>query len=268
MAIPIKSPREIEAIRRAGRLLWSVLGGAVRDARVGVTTGELDARIAAAMGEAGAEPVLLGLRRQDGPPFPACSSISVNEEVVHAVPGVRILRTGDVVTIDAALRRGGWCADAARTLVVGEETNEGVAGLVHAARACLDAAIAAMTPGAAWSAAAGAAASAARAAGVRLVRTYAGHGIGRTLHEPPEAGFLDAGSGRGWARGQDFILRPGMVLTVEPIVTEGAGDGSDDPGLIGTDDGWTVLARDRSRACHEERTVAVTRGGPVVLTGP
>ncbi|MFM9995253.1 MAG: type I methionyl aminopeptidase [Phycisphaerales bacterium] len=268
MAIPIKSPRDIDAIRRSGRQLWSILDDAVREARAGMTTGAIDARICAAIRNAGAEPVLLGGRRGDGPPFPACCSITVNEEVVHGVPGARILRAGDVVTIDAALRLDGWCADAARATVIGVAPDASTAGLVRAAREALDAAIGAMTPGVAWSVAARAAARAARAAGVRLVSAYAGHGIGRRLHEPPEACFLGPGSGRGWASGQDFILRPGMVLAVEPIVTEGLGGGSSDPELIGTDDGWTVLARDRSRACHEERTVAVTRGGPVVLTAP
>lgn len=279
MAIPIKSPNDLAALRRSGRLAWDALGAAVDAVRPGARTRDLDAVVRSWLREAGAEPVMLGFARGDAPLFPACSSICVNEEVAHGVPGDRVLRPGDVVTLDVALRFEGWCADAARAVVVGgspggeapsaRDRFERSGRLVAAAGACVDAAIAVLAPGRPWSFVARAAEDAARAAGVRLVPGYDGHGLGRELHEPPAAPIPMPASGPGRAGVQDFILRPGMVLTIEPIVLEPpASGGRQEPELVGTDDGWTVLARDRSRACHEERTVAVARGGPVVLTAP
>ncbi len=276
MPIPIKSPGDIVAMGRAGALAWRIVTEAVESVRVGVTTAELDDLIAGRMAASGAEAVLKGFRCGGGPAFPACSSICVNEEVVHGVPGDRILRDGDLVTIDLALRLDGWCADVARALVVGSRS-DGPSGpdrfsvspaLAQSAARCVNAGLAAMAAGRRWSEVARAVAGEAGASGVRLVGAYAGHGIGRDLHEPPEAWLGDGtpATGPEGAGAQDFVLRPGMVLTLEPIVMEGLG-AEGRAALIALDDG-TVLAGDRHRACHEERTVAITRAGPVVLTGP
>ncbi len=288
MPIPIKSPGDIAAMGRAGALAWRIVTEAVGSVRTGVTTGELDGLIAARLAGSGAEAILKGFPSGGGTPFPACSSICVNEEVVHGVPGDRILRDGDLVTIDLALRRDGWCADVARALVMGSRGDGDSAShrssvspaLAQSAARCVNAGLAAMAAGGRWSEVARAVAGEAAASGVCLVGAYAGHGIGRDLHEPPEA-WLGDGATRDGRRGdrvgtpatgpegtgaQDFVLRPGMVLTLEPIVMEGLGvEGR--AALIALDDG-TVLAGDRRRACHEERTVAITRDGPVVLTGP
>jgi methionyl aminopeptidase len=229
-----------------------------------MTTADLERLIGAAFARTGAEPLLPGHRTGDGAAFPACVSICVNEEVVHGVPGPRILRGGDIITIDTAARLAGWCADAARSMVVGAPAGEADRGLPQAALACLDAGLSAMQPRVAWSDVARAVADAAARQGVVLATGYAGHGIGCDLHEAPEAWL---GTGPDGSTGQDFVLRPGMVLTLEPIVMEGRGTGNGvGPELLVLDDGWTVLARDRRWACHEERTVAITRGGPEVLT--
>ncbi len=273
MPIPIRSPDEIAAAGRAGALAWRIVSEAVESARAGATTGELDALIEGRIRSGGAEPVMKGACRADGRLFPAGSSICVNEEVVHAVPGDRILRAGDVVTIDLALRLDGWCVDVARGLVVAmptmsESSSESWARSAHVVRSalrCLDAGLGEMASGRRWSEVARAVADEAVSAGVVLVGDYAGHGIGRELHEPPDAWL---GTGQDGGGGQDFVLRPGMLLTLEPIIMEGRAQGAGRPELIELDDGWTVLAGDRRRACHEERTVAITRGGPVVLTGP
>ena len=133
---------------------------------------------------------------------------------------------------------------------------------MDAARRAAAACAAAMQPGVLWSRGAAAATDVARAAGLRVAEGLSGHGIGRGLHEPPEAGFGFV-TGLGAPPVQDFVLRPGMVLTVEPVLVL-AGQGP--PTLLGLDDGFTVVTGDRARACHEEIMVAVTRDGPEVLT--
>ncbi len=277
MPVPIRSPADIASLRVAARIVWQAVSEAIAAVRPGVITADLDRLIGAAFARAGAEPLLRGHRSGDGAPFPACASICVNEEVVHGVPGPRILREGDIVTIDTAARLAGWCADTARSMVVGGPGVEAHGVLPQAAIACLDAGLSAMQPGRRWSEVSRAVADEAARGGVVLATAYAGHGIGRDLHEPPQA-WLGRGprsqviasggpTGPDGSTGQDLVLRPGMVLTLEPIVMEGRGTGNGaGPELLVLDDGWTVLASDRRRACHEERTVAITRGGPEVLT--
>lgn len=255
MAIPIKSSRDLDAMRAAGALLWRILDQAVHLVAPGLTTLRIDEAIADLIRSAGAEP----LAPEAG--FLGVCSVCINEEAVHAPPGPRIVRAGDVVTIDAALRLNGWCADAARTLVVAPATPESTR-LAAAALSAANAAIAAVRPGARWSNVAAAAQAEALRAGCFLVPTLSGHGIGRRLHEPPACPFGAPGGGNRGASGQDFVLRPGMVLTIEPVLALGA------PEVLGLDDGWTMATADRASAAHEERTVAVTRHGAVVLTAP
>lgn len=247
MPIPLKSPRDIDQMRRAGSLVRRILDEAAAAAVPGVSTRELDALISARIRDAGAQPASL----QTG--FPAASSITLNEEAAHAPPGDRLIRPGDVVSIDAALRLGDWCADAA--VVVGESR-----GIAAAARGALAAALHELEPGRPWSAAAQAAAAAAARHGCTIVGEYGGHGIGRSLHEPPGAVFVPPG--KPFPSEHDFVLRPGMVLTIEPIVVQGGGR------LVTMGDGWTVLTADRSWAAHEERTIAVTRNGAADMTAP
>jgi methionyl aminopeptidase len=257
MALLIKSPRDIEQMRCAGALLWRLIDEAVASIKPGITTGQLGEAFERRLLAAGAEPVMRSIG------FPGAASICVNEEAVHGVPGARILRDGDVVTFDAALRLGGWSADAARCVEVGVE-HASTDRTIAAARLVAQAAIGAIVPGRRWSEVIAVAHQAAALTGATIL-AYSGHGIGRDLHELPAAGFaslLRAESGNRTPDGQDFILRPGLVLTVEPVVTLGG------PHVRALDDGWTEVLLDRSLAAHEERTVAVTRQGPVVLTGP
>lgn len=228
----------------------------VASIRPGQTSREVDATARRALGDAGLEPVLDGYRSGNSPAFPGAACVCINEEVVHSVPSDRIIRDGDLVTLDVAGRVSGWCADAAVTVVVGQSDPQR-AGLCAAAREVLDSALASIAPGVRWGEVAARAAQTSQRLGYRLISGYDGHGIGRDLHEPPRAALALAAD----AHSADFVLRPGMVLTVEPVLTSGSGR------VVTLDDGWTVLTTDRAPACHEERTVAVVRTGCRVLTG-
>lgn len=254
MAIPIKSPRDIEGVRCAGRLLSRILDDAVSDMRPGVSTASLNDMIRAMMLAEDAEPLM----QAEG--FPGAVSITINEEVTHAPPGPRLIREGQIVTVDAALRFGGWCADAARVTVVGGVGDPEHRRLAAAARDAIRNGLAAMGPGVPWSRVRRTIAATAEAAGFRLMPTCSGHGIGRALHEPPEASFAENRSGQRASACQDFVLRPGMVLTIEPVLVVGR------PEPLVLEDAWTVVTADRSAAAHEEETVAVTGTGVSVLT--
>lgn len=254
MAIPIKSPRDLDAMRRAGGLLADILRDAAGLVRPGTTTAEINAAVRARIEGAGAEPVMLAAG------FPGAASITIDEEASHAPPGPRVLRDGQVVSVDAALRLDGWCADAARVLIVGESARSDRARLAAAARGAVRAGVAAAGPGVRWSAVCRAVADEAARAGCRVVPDCPGHGIGRLLHEPPEASFAEVASGQQGSGCQDFVLRPGMVLTIEPVLVLGR------PDTVVLDDAWTVVTADRSAAAHEEETVAVTGTGVSVLT--
>lgn len=262
MAIPLRSPDEIEGLSRAGALCWSILDRLVSACRAGVMTAQIDGLARREVERAGAVPLFPGYAGHDGRrPFPTCVCVSINEELVHGIPGERLIRAGDVVSIDLGLSFAGWCADAARTVLVEPVRDEH--GALHAGLLeVLGLAIERVGPGVRWSEVVQAVGERARERGLTLVEPYAGHGIGRALHEPPRAPLLNpVESGGGpLALSQDFVLRPGMVLTVEPIVVRGRGT------TITATDGWTVLASDRAIGCHEERMVAIVRGGSRMLT--
>lgn len=259
MAIPIKSPRDLEAMRRAGELLRTIVDRAVAGVGPGATTADLADRIESDMRGAGAEPVM----RTAG--FPAAASICLNEEASHAIPGPRRVHAGDLVTIDAALRFDGWCTDYARAMGV-PPVSPATAALLSGARAATAAGIAAIQPGRPWSEVAAAARSAAASFGLHILAPLSGHGIGRDLHEPPAAGF-DGGfggdsSGHGPPGCKDFVLRAGMAITIEPVVVR------DHAAVQVLDDAWTIVTANRTWAAREERTVGVTPTGAVDLTGP
>lgn len=261
--IPLRAAAEIDAIRAAGRIVQRALAAAAAECAAGATTLEVADAAAECIDRLGGDAIF----RSRG--FPAAACVSVNEEVVHGIPGSRRLLDGDIVTIDCGVRLDGWCADAAITCGVGRLSAE-LAGLVRSTREVLERAIAEARPGRLWSEIAGAMESMARARGFGIVRDYVGHGIGRELHEPPEVpsccGSADDGGVGG--RGSDFTLRPGMTLAIEPILLFGGA-------LVGalggaptveTGDGWTVVTADGRPACHFEHTVAITRDGVEVLT--
>ena len=247
--IVLKTPAEIAAIARAGRILGRLFDAIAERVQPGVSTLDLDA-----FGEEfirsheGAEPAFKGLYG-----FPASLCISTNDEVVHGIPaGDRVLAEGDIVSLDAGVRLDGWYADAARTFPVGRVTAD-VEKLLNVTRQSLDAGIGAATVGNRLGDIGFAVQSVAEAGGYSVVRDLVGHGIGRGPHEEPQVPNF----GR---PGRGMVLQAGLVIAIEPMVNAGVATVKTLP------DRWTVVTTDRSRSAHFEHTVAVTAEGPVVLT--
>ncbi len=260
MAIALKSSDEIDAMGAGGAALWKIVGAVCAAARPGVSTHELDQLAEQLLHEAGARAILKGYVSGSSPAFPSCSCMSVNEEVVHSIPGPRTLRAGDVLSVDVAASFEGWCVDAARTVVMcgADERSVRLAGC---ARGAVELAISEVKAGVKWSAIARVVAARVREDGFSLVRGYDGHGIGRRLHESPRAWLHEVEEGSPATAVPDFTLWPGMVFTIEPVVSAGSN-------VVRTrSDGWTVETVDGSRAAHEERTVAVVADGCRVLAG-
>jgi len=249
--IHLKSPREIERMAVAG----DVVARAFRDAvaplvRPGVSTREIDLSIRDFVRGEGGDLLFLGYNG-----FPAHSCISVNEEVVHGIPGARLLREGDLVSIDIGVRKDGFCADSARTYPVGAVA-EGPLAVLDCCLRALVAGIEAARAGRRLSELCGAIEAVIRADGLGLVEKYVGHGIGREMHEEPQVpNFV----GPSFARA-DPVMKPGLVLAIEPMVNAGTGD------VRTLADGWTVVTADGGVSAHCEHTVAVTSGQPRVLT--
>ena len=269
--IPLRTDADVECIAAAGVAVRAALDAAVARCVPGATTASLEAAAREALRAAGADALFLGYPAQDagcGPaaPFPAVTCISVNEELVHGIPGPRRLEDGDVVSIDCGARVNGWCADAAVTVVAGRPDAAGAA-LVAATARVLEVAIGAMAPGIAWSRIAAAMGRAAFEAGYDVVTGYLGHGIGRSLHEAPE---VPNHVGRMLRTRDDFTLLPGMVLGVEPMLVAAAPGVAPRAGVSTRTlaDGWTVVVADGRPSAHVEHTIAVTRSGARVLTGP
>ena len=250
----LKTRSEIAHMRQAGLAVWRAHQAAAPLVRPGVTTAEFDAAVDAALAEAGAAPLFKGVPGKV--PFPAATCISINEEVVHGIPGPRRLAAGDVVSIDIGARLAGWCGDAARTYPVGEVEPE-TARLLAVTEETLRIAISLLAVKQRWREVAREMESFVRGAGFAVVESLVGHGIGRALWEAPEVP-------NGWTGGRrDFDIRPGLVIAIEPMVNTR----SKEVRLL--DDGWTVVARDGRPSAHFEHTVAITRDGPHALTaGP
>ena len=249
--IRLKSPDQIQQMRQAGGVVSAAHRRACRLVQAGVTTGEIDAEIERVLIERGADPLLRGL---PGPvPFPAVSCVSVNDEAVHAVPSMRKLKEGDLVTIDTACRLDGWCADAARSWGVGA-ISEDSARLLQAGESALCEAIEQLGCCDRWSDVAALVQRNVERNGARLVEPLGGHGIGRVLHEDPLVNWSVS-------READFVIEPGLVLAIEPLVT--FGDGS----LREEADGATLFSGDGVPVVHFEQTVAIGTDGPEILTG-
>lgn len=285
-SIALRSPEEIESMRAAGAVVAEALDAARAACVIGATTASIDAAAMAVIQARGASALFLGYpAADDSPDFPACTCISVNEEIVHGIPGDRVIRDGDLVSIDCGVKLAGWCSDSAITVAVGEVRPEH-RSLLNTAEAMLATAIRMASPGTAWSEIAEAMQELALDAGHGLVVEYVGHGIGRSLHESPQVPNCLTSA---LVEREDFTLRPGMVLAIEPMITlrgtaasltahPGAArdlsDCLDNDGYpigIATrrlDDGWTVVAADGSPAVHVEHTVAITRRGCDVLSKP
>jgi len=250
--ISIKSDDEFRAMREAGRIVAEVLAWARENVKAGMSTLDVDAEAERIIRARGATPEFKGYRG-----FPASICASINEEVVHGIPGKRKLKSGDVIGIDVGARWGGFVGDAAITLPIGTVTKE-AQRLVDTCRECLELAIAATGPGVRLSAIGAAVQTHAESRGYTLVREYAGHGIGRHMHEEPSVpNYVDPRS-----RHRDHVLRPGMAICIEPMVNAGG------PEVRVLDDDWTVVTRDGRLSAHFEHTVAIKSGGAEVMTVP
>jgi methionyl aminopeptidase len=225
--------------------------------RPGITTGELDNAVAELYRRYAAEPLFLGVPcpTEGGPPFPAVTCISVNDEVVHGIPGRRKLVEGDIVSVDTGVRYHGWCGDSAWTYPVGGVDPRKQA-LLAAGEAVLQLAITEFGCRQFWSEVAEEMESFALARGYGVVRDFVGHAIGREMHEDPQVpNFVGEDIDE-----QDFPLTPGLVLAIEPMLNGGTDDVRVQP------DGWTVVTADGEPSVHFEHTVALTAEGPVILT--
>jgi methionyl aminopeptidase len=246
--IVLKSAREIELMRRGGRILADLITHLRATVRGGMATLEIDEEVEAFIAAAGARPAFKGYRG-----FPATVCVSINEEVVHGIPSAhRRLKEGDIVGLDLGCIVEGYYADCAFTMAIGE-VPAAVQRLLDVTRESLDQAIAQCRPDRRLGDVSHAVQAHVERHGFGIVRAFVGHGIGRALHEEPQVpNFGEAGRGA--------QLRPGMVLAIEPMVTMGG------PDVRILDDGWTAVTQDGSLAAHFEHTIAVTEDGPDVLT--
>jgi methionyl aminopeptidase len=252
-----KSAREIDKMRRAGRIVAEVLALVESELKPGVSTGHLDRLAERHIRGAGAIPSFMGYlggaRYGKGPrAFPASTCISIDSEVVHGIPGERIIQTGSLVSVDVGAILDGWHGDGARTFVVGEVGTE-ARDLVDSTRLAMMAGIGAAQPGARVGDISAAVEDVGKAHRFGIVRPFVGHGIGTEMHEEPQVPNYRTGS-----RGPELL--PGMCLAIEPMFTLGSGD------VYVEADGWTVNTADDALAAHFEHTIAVTENGPEILT--
>ena len=244
----LREPDEIEAIRAAARLVTRTLEMLAREIRPGQTTAELDRLAEEFIRGHGGRPAFKGYRG-----FPASICPSVNEEVVHAIPGSRTLESGDVIGIDVGVEKDGYFGDAAYTFPVGEVSEEATR-LLRVTREALLQGVARACAGNRVGDISHAIQSHAEQHGYSVVRSLVGHGIGRQMHEEPQVpnyGLPDRGP----------RLMAGQVLAIEPMVNAGG------PDVVTRPDGWTVVTKDGSLSAHFEHTVAVGRTGPEILSG-
>ena len=248
-----KSRSEIERMRQAGRVVAEVLDKIEAELRPGVSTAHLDALAEAHIRASGATPSFKGYPGINPKrPFPASVCISIDDEIVHGIPGDRAIRAGQVVSVDAGAILDGWHGDAARTFYVGDPP-PAVAQLIDLTREAMLAGIAAAVPGNHIDDISAAVQAVASRAGLGIIRQFVGHGIGTAMHEEPQVPNYRTGRlGR--------KLEPGLCLAIEPMFTLGHYDTR-----ILSDD-WTVATADGSLAAHFEHSIAVTEDGPQILT--
>jgi methionyl aminopeptidase len=245
-----KSPEEIGKMRKAGRIVAGTIDRVLATARPGVTTAQLDEVAEAYILEQRATPSFKWYRGT----FPASICTSLNDEIVHGIPSKkRVVREGDVLSLDFGAIWDGFHADSAVTIVVGDPRSPDAEKLVRVTEEALEAGISQIRPGGRLSDIGAAVQQVAEGAGFSVVREYVGHGIGRALHEDPQiANYGDPGRGP--------VLKPGLVVAVEPMVNVGGWETR-----VLADD-WTVVTEDGSLSAHFEHTIAVTEDGHEVLT--
>lgn len=250
--ITIKSHRELAHMREAGRVVALTKAKLVEAVRPGMTTGELDRLAEREIRQLGATPSFKGYKAGGPTPFPATICVSLNEEIVHGIPGERVLREGDIVSVDIGAIVGGFHGDSAFTVGVGDISGE-AQRLVDATRESLRLGIAQANAGARIGDISAAVQEYAESLGYGVVRQYVGHGIGRALHEDPQVPNYGT-AGRGPA------LCAGMTLAIEPMLNAGGWE------AVQLDDGWTVVTADGELSAHFEDTIAITENGAEVLT--
>jgi len=248
--VVLKSPAELESMRAAGRVNALALAAAVEIVAPGVTTREIDEEAAEVLRAHGATPAFLGVPGVF--PYPATTTVSVNDELVHAIPGKRRLREGDIVSIDCGSIVDGYVGDSALTVGVGE-ISEQARRLLDVTCEALFLGIAQMWEGNRTGDVSAAIQTYVEANGFNVVREYTGHGVGRRMHEDPQVpNYGTAGKG--------ILLKPGMTIALEPMVQAGSAETRVLP------DGWAVASADGRLTAHFEHTVAVTAQGPRILT--
>jgi methionyl aminopeptidase len=253
--IELKTPGEIDAVAAAGQVVARILAALRDKAAPGVAPNDLDLIARDMIADAGARSSFVGYHPTWSPtPYPAVICSSVNDAVVHGIPDRTPLEPGDLLSVDFAVHLDGWCADAAFSVVVGDTPDPGDLALVDATERALQAGIAAARPGARLGDIGHAIANAARRGGYGMLADHGGHGVGRTMHEAP---FVP-NHGK---RGKGLVLRPGLVIAIEPMLQRG---GRDD--YYHDADGWTLRTADRSPSAHWEHTIVVTDGRPLILT--
>jgi methionyl aminopeptidase len=250
--IPIKTRREIAHMREAGRQVAEILLELRRQVQPGMTTAELDRLAEKEIVSRGVRSSFKGYDPNGLPKYPAVLCVSVNDEIVHGIPGSRELEEGDIVSLDFGVSVDGYHGDSAVTVAVGS-VGEEEERLLEVSQQSLEDAMKIMEPGKRLSDIGHTVQERVEAAGFSVVRDFAGHGIGNALHEPPWIPNYGA-PGRGPR------LMPGMVFAIEPMVTAG------DPTVRMLDDEWTAVTADGSLAAHFEHTILITDRGPDVLT--
>jgi methionyl aminopeptidase len=250
MPIILKSDDEIAIMREAGRIVAQTLQVLVDELRPGMVVKELDKIVRREFAKHDVVPTFLGYHG-----YPATVCVSVNEEIVHGIPGKRVIQEGDIVSLDLGCTYKGFVADSARTVIVGKPKTEVAEKLVNVTKEALDAGIAQAKAGNKMGDISHAIQTHIESHGFGVVREYVGHGVGRDMHEEPQVpnfGPADRGP----------LLKKGMVLALEPMVTVG------DWRTRQLDDNWTVVTADGSLSAHFEHTIAITENGAQVLTAP
>jgi methionyl aminopeptidase len=246
--ITLKSPREIDLMRRAGQAVATILHEMCEMVEPGISTGELDRFAESRCKELGVKPAFKGYHG-----FPACVCISVNDEVVHGIPSMkRVLKAGDIVGMDFGVIYDGWFGDSARTVPVAKVSKEATELMTRTEEA-LRRGIEQARAGNRIFDIGHAIQNYVEGFGYGVVREFVGHGIGRALHEEPQVPNFGP-------RGKGLALKEGMVLAIEPMINAGSHE------VRVLSDGWTAVTADRSLSAHFEHTVAITSEGPRVLT--
>jgi methionyl aminopeptidase len=245
--ITIKSAREIEIMRRGGKITSKTLAMLMAAAKPGVTTGQLDKLADESIRSMGGVPTFIGYHG-----YPSAICASVNEEVVHGMPGDRVLKDGDLLSIDIGTTFEGYVSDTAVTVGIGT-VSEAAKRLMRVTQECLMLGIAQMQPGNHLGDIGHAVQQHAESHGFGVVRALVGHGVGRQMHEDPQVPNYGT-------PGQGPLLRKGLVLAIEPMITEGTWE------VETLNDGWTVVTEDGKLAAHFEHTIAITDNGPRILT--